>query len=98
MVHLSLAVSSSYVISAQSVILRWAGRVELTGERRGVHSVLVGKTEGNRTLWRSSRKWEDNINMDLQEVEYGVVDWTELAQDRDRLRALVNAVKNLQDP
>jgi hypothetical protein len=66
------------------------------GERRGVYSVLVGKPEENRPLGRPRRSWEDNIKMDLQEVAYGV--WIELAQDRDRWRALVNAVMNLRVP
>ena len=67
------------------------------GEGRGVHRVLVGKPEGNRLLGRLRRRWEDNIKMDLQEVGAGG-DWMELAQDRDRWRALVNAVMNLRVP
>ena len=47
---------------------------------------------------RPRRRWEENIKIDLQEVECGVMDWIELAQDRDRRRALVNAVMNLQVP
>jgi len=66
------------------------------GERRGAYKVLVGKTEGKRQLGRSKHRWEDNIKMDLQEVGCGNVDWTELAQDRDRWRTLVNAVMNLR--
>jgi len=58
----------------------------------------VGKPEGKRPLGRPRRGWEDNINMDLQEVGCGIMDWIELAQDRDRLRALVNAVMNLRVP
>jgi len=58
------------------------------GEGRGVYRVLVGKTEGKRPLGRSRRRWEDNIKMDLQEGEYGGMDWIELAQDRDKWRAL----------
>jgi hypothetical protein len=65
------------------------------GERRGVFRVLVGKPEGKRPLWRR-RRWEDNIKMDLQRVGCGAVDWIVLAQDRDRWRALVNAVMNLR--
>jgi len=64
------------------------------GERRGVHRVLVGKPEGKRQLGRPRRRWEDNIKMNLQEVGGGG-DWMELAQDRDRWRALVNTVMNL---
>ena len=67
------------------------------GEGRGVHRVLVGKPEGKRPLGRPRRRWEDNIKMDLWEVG-GVGDWMELAQDRDRWRALVNTVMNLPVP
>jgi hypothetical protein len=62
---------------------------------RGVLRVLVGRPEGKRPLGRPRRRWEDNINMDLQEVGCGGMDWISLAQDRDRWRALVNAVMNL---
>ena len=64
---------------------------------RGVHRVLVGKPEGKRPLGRPRRRWEDNIKMDLQEGRGGG-DWMELAQDRDRWRALVNKVMNLRIP
>jgi len=66
------------------------------GER--VYRVLVGKTEGKRPLGRPRRRWEDNIKMDLQEVGGGFGDWMELAQDRDRWRALVSTVINLGVP
>jgi len=59
---------------------------------------LVGKPERKRPLGRSRRRWEDNINTDLQEVGCGGMDWIELAQDRDRWRALVNAVMKLRVP
>ena len=62
---------------------------------RGVHRVLVGKPEGKRPLGRPRRRWEDNIKMDLREVG-GSVDLLELAQDKDRWRALVNTVMNLR--
>ena len=57
-----------------------------------MHRVLVGKPEGKRLLERPRCRWEDNIKMDLQEVERGCGDWMELAQDRDRWRALVSMV------
>ena len=68
------------------------------GEGRGVHRVLVGRSEGKRPLGRPRRRWEDNIKMDFQEVGGGWEDWMELAQDRDRWRALVSTVMNLRVP
>ena len=65
------------------------------GEGRGVYRVLVGKPEVKRPLGRPRRRWDDNITFDLQEVECGGMDWIEMAQDKDRWRALVNAVMNL---
>ena len=64
----------------------------------GVCRVLVGKPEGKRPLGRHRRRWEDNIKMDLQEAGCGGMDWIELAQDRDKWRALVNTVMNRQVP
>jgi hypothetical protein len=66
--------------------------------KRGVYRVLVGKLEGKKPIGRPRRRWEDNIKMDLQEVGYWGMDWIELVQDRDRWRALVNAVMNLRVP
>ena len=68
------------------------------GEKIGVYRVLVGKPEGKRLLGRPRRRWEDNIKMDLQEVGCGGMDWIELAEDRGRWQALLNAVKNLRVP
>jgi len=68
------------------------------GKGRGVYRVLVGKPAGKRPLGRPRRRWLDNIKMDLQEVGYGGMDWTELAQDWDRWRALVNPEMNLLVP
>jgi hypothetical protein len=78
--------------------MRWAGHVARMGEGRGVHRVLVGKTEGKKPLRRPRCRWEDNNKMDLQEVGRGCGDLMELAQDRDRWRALVNTVMNFRVP
>ena len=51
-----------------------------------------------RQIGRPKRRWKDNIKMDIQDVGCGGVDWIELAQDRDRWQALVNAVMNLRVP
>ena len=67
-------------------------------EGRGVHKVLVGKPEGKRPLGKPRRRWEDNINMDLEEVGRGCGDWMELVQDRDRWLALVSTVMNFVVP
>jgi hypothetical protein len=78
--------------------MRWARHVTRMGEGRGVYRVLVGKHEGKRQLGRHRRRWEDNIRMDFQEVGCGCEDWIGLAQDRDRWRAFVSAVRNLRVP
>jgi hypothetical protein len=77
--------------------MRWAGHVARMGETRGAYRVLVGRPEGRRPLGRPKRRWEDNIKMDLQDVGW-VMDWIQLAQDRDRWRVLVNATMNLRFP
>jgi hypothetical protein len=78
--------------------MRWAGHVERMGEEIGVHRLLVEKPEGKRPLGRPRRRWEYNIRMDLQEVGRGCGDWMELAQDRDRWRALVTMARDFRVP
>jgi hypothetical protein len=56
----------------------------------------MGKPEGKRPLERPRRRWENGIRMYLKEIGWGSVDWIQLAQDRDRWRALVNTVMNLR--
>ena len=62
------------------------------GQGRGLYRVLEGKPEGKSALGRPRSRWENNIKMYLQEVGGGCGDWIELAQDRDRWRALVSTV------
>ena len=78
--------------------MRWAGHVARMGKRRGLYRVLVGKPGRKRQLGRPSCRWEDNIKMYLQEVRCGGMGWIKLTEDRDRWRALVNAVMNLRVP
>jgi hypothetical protein len=76
--------------------LGWAGHVARMGEERNVYRVLMVKPERKRPLGRPRRRWEDGIRMDLREIGWRSVDWIQLAQDRDRWRAPVNAVINLR--
>jgi hypothetical protein len=68
------------------------------GTRRRVNMVLVGKCKGKRPFGRPRRRWEGNNRLDFQGVGCGVMDWIELAHVSDGLRALANAVMNLQVP
>jgi len=78
--------------------MRWVENVARMGERRGVCRVLVGKLEGKRPFGRPRRSWDCNIKLDLQKVGYTLMDCIDLAQDRYRWRALVNAIMNLLIP
>jgi hypothetical protein len=78
--------------------MRRASHVERMSEGRGAYRVLVGRPEGRRPLGRPRPRWENNIKMDLQEVGWGGMDWIDMAQDRDRWRAVVSAVMNLRVP
>jgi hypothetical protein len=68
------------------------------GEKRNAYKILVGKPEGKRPLGRPSRRWEDNIKIDLTEIGWGGMDWIDLAQDRDQWTGLVNTVMNIRVP
>ena len=97
----NLYCSPNIVRVIKSRRIRWAGNVARMGNSRGLYGVLVGKPKGKRPLGRPWRRWEDNIKMDLQEV--GWVVWTGLiwhrtGQDRDRWRAVVHEVRNIQVP
>jgi hypothetical protein len=78
--------------------MRWVGHVTRMGEERNEYRLLAGKSEGKRPLGRPRRRWVDNIRIDLGEIGWGGVDCIGLAQDRDRWRALVNAVMNFRVP
>ena len=64
-----------FLIFIKSIRVNFSGYVACMGERRGVYSVLVGKPEGKRPLWRPRRRWENNIKMDHQEVAFGYIVW-----------------------
>jgi hypothetical protein len=78
--------------------MRWTRHAARMGEKRNASRLLVRKPEGKRQLGRSTRRWVDNIGMDLLELGWGDVDWIGLAQDRDRWRTLMNSVFNLRVP
>jgi hypothetical protein len=88
--------SPDIVRQIKSGRMRWAGHVARMGEERNVYRVWVGMPEGKRPLERPRRRWEDGIKMDLREIGCRGVEWIHPAQDRDRWRAVVNAVMNLR--
>jgi hypothetical protein len=67
-------------------------------EKRNAYRILVGKPEGRRPLGRPRRRWVDNVKIDLSVIGWDGVDWVDLAQDRDKWRALVNTVMNSRVP
>jgi hypothetical protein len=90
--------SPSIIRIIKSRRMRWVGHVAGMGEKRNACRLLVGKPEGKRPLGSPRRRWVDNIKMDILEIVWGSVDSIGLAQDRDKWRALVNAVINLRVP
>jgi hypothetical protein len=78
--------------------MRWARHVARMRDTRNAYRILVGKPEGKRPLGRPTRRWVDNIKMDLSEIGWGGINWIDLVQDRDQWRALVNTVMNLRVP
>jgi hypothetical protein len=88
--------SPNIIRQIKSRRMRWAGHVARMGEEMNVYKVLMGKPKGKRSLGRPRRRWKDVVRMDLREIGLGSVDWIQLAQDRDRWRALVNTVMNLR--
>jgi hypothetical protein len=88
--------SPNFIRRIKSRRMRWTGHLARMGNERNVFKALVGKPEGKRPLTRPWRRWQDGIRIDLREIDWGSVEWVQLAQDRDRWRALVNTVKNLR--
>jgi hypothetical protein len=78
--------------------MTWAGHVARMGGKRNAHRILVGTPEGKRPLGRTRRRWVDSIKIDLREIGWDGMNFIDLAQDRDRWRALVNAIMNLRVP
>jgi hypothetical protein len=90
--------SPSLIRIIKSRRMRWVGHVARMWEKRNAYRLLVGKPEGKRPLGRPTRRWVNNIRMDLGEVGWGDVDWIGLAKDRNRWRAVVNSVLNPRVP
>jgi hypothetical protein len=78
--------------------MRWTGHVARIWEKRNAYRLLVGKSEGKRSLGKPKRRWVNNIRKDVVVAGWCDFNWIDLAQDRDRWRALVNFVLNLRVP
>jgi hypothetical protein len=98
MVTNKLYVSITTCRTIKSRGMTWAGHVVQMREKRNEYRILVGKPERKRPLATPRRRWVDNIKMDLRETGWCNMDWTDLSQDRDQSRALVNTVMNLRIP
>jgi hypothetical protein len=88
--------SLSIIRMIKSRRIRWAGHVARMGEKRNNYIIFVGKPERKRPLGRRRRRWVDNIKMDLREIGWDGMDWTDLTQVRDQCRVLVNKVMNFR--
>ncbi|PNF43455.1 hypothetical protein B7P43_G11492 [Cryptotermes secundus] len=94
----NLYISPSISRMIKSRRMRWAGYVARMGERQNAHRILMGKPKREKPLGRPRRRWVDNIKMDLREIGWDGMDFIDLAQDRDRWRALLNTVIKLRVP
>jgi hypothetical protein len=89
--------SPSIIRMIKSRRMRWAGHVARM-RKRHVYRIVVGNPEGKRPLGRARRRWVDNIIMHLREIGWDGMDWTDLVQDRDQWRVLMNTLINLWIP
>jgi hypothetical protein len=90
--------SRSIIIMYKSMKMNWARHVARMEEKRNAYKIFVGKPEGRRPLGRPRRRWVDTIKMYHREIGWSSMDWSDLSQDRDKWKALVNTVMNLRDP
>jgi hypothetical protein len=93
----NLHTSPNIIREIKSRRMRWM-HITFMGEMRNAYNILIGKSEGKRPFARPRCRWEGNIRIDIVEIEWEVVDWMHLAQERDHWWVLVNIVMNLQVP
>jgi hypothetical protein len=93
--HLYSSPNKIRVIKSRT--MRWVGHIARMG-KSNAYRILVGKPEGKRPPGRSRNRWVCNVKMDFRGLEWGGMDWIDLAQDRDQRRSLMNTVMNLRVP